>query len=63
MEVKTRVIYIIQTIITEKSINFHIKLNFSEVKHRQYGVRVCFDLVNITGWTPLVLAGPPPCPG
>lgn len=22
-----------------------------------------FDLVNITGWTPLVLAGPPPCPG
>lgn len=64
---KTRVIYIhiIQTLITEKSINFHVKLNFNNkrwnIGNMEWGY--VFDLVNITGWTPLVLAGPPPCPG
>lgn len=58
-------IYIIQTLITEKSINFHVKLNFNNkrwnIGNMEWGY--VFDLVNITGWTPLVLAGPPPCPG
>lgn len=58
-------IYIIQTMITEKSINFHVKLNFNNkrwnIGNMEWGY--VFDLVNITGWTPLVLAGPPPCPG
>lgn len=51
--------------ITEKSINFHVKLNFNNkrwnIGNMEWGY--VFDLVNITGWTPLVLAGPPPCPG